>query len=85
VPETLKIEVELAKLAEQMLQVKHATSNINQKLDAVLPRREYEIAHLVLQERVKSLEADRKWLVRWLAGAWLAGVGVVSVGWKKLM
>ncbi|MEZ0171016.1 hypothetical protein [Microvirga sp. TS319] len=62
--------------------------NLTQKMDEqsvhFVPRKEIEQMNAAVDGRVSSLEDSRTWLVRWIVGAWLAGIATVMTFFSKL-
>ena len=54
----------------------HDVKNINAKLDAYPTHRDLK----AVENRVATLEDDKRWIVRSFWGVWISGLGVVIAG-----
>jgi hypothetical protein len=57
----------------------HRHNNLKQMMEGLATKKDVSD----LEERVDMLEDDKKWLVRSIVGAWIAGTGVVATIFTK--
>jgi hypothetical protein len=75
-PEVLtEIKVALAEIKVNTEHTMHRVRNIEQRLDAYVPRQEIKTAHDALENRVKDLEEGIKWAYRSIIGLVITVIG----------
>jgi hypothetical protein len=75
-PEVLtEIKVALAEIKVNTENTMHRVRNIEQRLDAYVPRHEIKITHDALENRVKDLEEGIKWAYRSIVGLVITVIG----------